>query len=261
MAILVLTSTCGSPGVTSTAVGLALCWPRSVLLADCDPGAHQSVLAGFLAGQSPNGKGLLRIAEAHRDRRPLPEVILDQTIPLAGDTDARRLFLPGFSKAGSAALFGGVWVDLLQAFDRLGDVGIDVIIDAGRCGGQGLPAAMVEHAAAVGLVLRSNLRSIMSARIHSASLTGQGRFEPDSSLGLVLVGSDDPYGAGEISKALGVPVFATVARDDQHAAHLSDGQPRSRKFNTSSLAKSLHSAAATLSGLLQQSTERVGSVR
>ena len=105
MAILILTSTSGSPGVTTLAVGLALVWPRSVLLADCDPGAHQAVLAGYLAGQSPNGKGLLRVAEAHRDGRPLREVVVDQAIPLTDDTTERRLFLPGFTKPGSANLF------------------------------------------------------------------------------------------------------------------------------------------------------------
>ncbi len=82
MAILMLTSAGGSPGVTTLAIGLALTWPRPVLLADCDPGAHQAVLAGYLHGQSSSGKGLLRVAEAHRDRRPLREVVIDQCLPL-----------------------------------------------------------------------------------------------------------------------------------------------------------------------------------
>jgi hypothetical protein len=71
MAILVLGSVSGSPGVTTLAVGLALAWPRRIVLADCDPGAHQAVLAGYLAGRRSGGRGLLRVAEAHRDRRPL----------------------------------------------------------------------------------------------------------------------------------------------------------------------------------------------
>src|SRR4029434_11328260 len=62
MAILLLTSTAGSPGVTTLAVGLAITWPRPILLADCDPGAHQAILAGYLAGRSTSGKGLLRLA-------------------------------------------------------------------------------------------------------------------------------------------------------------------------------------------------------
>ena len=85
MAILILTSAGGSPGVTTLAVGLALTWPRPVLLADCDPGAHQAILAGYLTGQSSHGKGLLRVAEAHRDRRPLREVVIDQCLPLTGE--------------------------------------------------------------------------------------------------------------------------------------------------------------------------------
>src|SRR4051812_49193723 len=121
MAILVLTSTAGSPGVTTLAVGLALTWPRPILLADCDPGAHQAILAGYLAGRSTGGKGLLRVAEAHRDRRPLREAVLDQTLPLSIEQDIRRLFLPGFTKPSSAAHFAGVWDDLAEAFDRLAD--------------------------------------------------------------------------------------------------------------------------------------------
>jgi len=140
MAILLLTSTSGSPGVTTLAVGLALTWPRPILLADCDPGAHQAILAGYLAGRSVNGKGLLRVAEAHRDRRPLREAVLDQTLPLSAEEESRRLFLPGFTKPGSAMHFGGVWEDLADALDRLGEVDIDVILDCGRLGPSGLPA-------------------------------------------------------------------------------------------------------------------------
>ena len=134
---MILTSASCSPGVTTRAVGLALTWPRPVLLADCDPGAHQAILAGYLAGQSAQGKGLLRVAEAHRDRRPLREVVIDQTISLTADDGERRLYLPGFTKPGSAAHFGAVWEDLADTFDRLGDLDFDVIIDAGRLGPSG----------------------------------------------------------------------------------------------------------------------------
>ncbi|HLT60496.1 MAG TPA: hypothetical protein VK020_04855, partial [Microlunatus sp.] len=119
MALFALTAAGGSPGATTTALGLALSWPRAVLLVDADPGAHQAVLAGFLGGQSPGGRGLVRIAEAHRDRRPLREVIIDQSIPLAGDAGPRRLFLPGFAKPGNARLFAGVWPELVEALRRL----------------------------------------------------------------------------------------------------------------------------------------------
>lgn len=257
MAILVLTSASGSPGVTTLAVGLALSWPRSVLLADCDPGAHQAVLAGFLAGQRGNGKGLLRVAEAHRDRRPLREVVVDQALPLTDQAEPRRLFLPGFSRPGSAALFDGVWLDLMQAFDRLEDAGFDVIVDAGRLPAAGLPSALAESSAATCIVTGSNLRAVTSARVHLPTLAEQTPSSTDPAANVVVVGPGRPYGAAEIGKALGLPVAATVAHDPEAAAHLSDGRPRSRRFDSSPLARSLHAAAGNLAETLRRSTDRV----
>lgn len=260
MATLILTSTAGSPGVTTLAVGLTLVWPRSVLLADCDPGAHQAVLAGYLRGQSPQSKGLIRVAEAHRDGRPLRDVIIDQTLPLTSESGPSRLFLPGFAKPGSANLFGGVWRDLSESFDRLDDVGFDVLIDAGRTAGQWLPTPLLESAALTCVVLRSNLRAVMSARVHLGTLSEQSEASgAEGRIGLLLVGEGQPYGRQEISKALGMPVLATVAADHTTAMHLSDGAPRQRKFELSPLAKSLHTAAGTLSTHLQRTVDRIRS--
>ena len=261
MAILILTSAGGSPGVTTLALGLALTWPRPVLLADCDPGAHQAVLAGYLRGQSSSGKGLLRVAEAHRDRRPLREVVIDQCLLLTGEDGDRRLFLPGFTRPGSASHFGAVWEDLADTFDRLGDVDVDVIIDAGRLGPTGLPIPLVERSALTALVLGSTLRAVMSARVHLPTITDHSRLSSSTrhQFGLVVVGEGQPYGRSEIGKALGVPVVADVARDPQAAAHLSDGAPRPRRFDTSPLVRSLRSAATTLAATLQRSTELVRS--
>jgi hypothetical protein len=261
MAILILTAAGGSPGVTTLALGLALTWPRPVLLADCDPGAHQAVLAGYLHGQSGSGKGLLRVAEAHRDRRPLREVVIDQCLPLTGEDGDRRLFLPGFTKPGSASHFGAVWEDLADTFDRLGDVGVDVIVDAGRIGPTGLPVPLVERSALTALVLGSTLRAVMSARVHLPTLTDHSRLSSTArhQFGLVVVGEGQPYGRGEISKALGVPVVADVARDPQSASHLSDGAPRPRRFDSSPLVRSLRETATTLAAVLQRSTELVRS--
>lgn len=258
MAILLLTSTSGAPGVTTLSVGLALCWPRSVLLADCDPGAHQAVLAGYLAGTSADGKGLLRVAEAHRDRRTLTEVIIDQSVPLADDDGTSRLFLPGFARPSSASLFAGVWPDLAEAFAALDDHGIDVIIDAGRIGAAGLPAALVERAQLTALVLRSDLRSIVSARVHLLALRELPRLQASQrSLGLILVGAGQPYTAREIGKSLGVPVIAEIADDPATARHLSDGDPRHRKFDSSKLARSLHTTAGQLASRFEATTELV----
>jgi hypothetical protein len=259
MAILLLTSTSGSPGATTLAVGLALTWPRPILLADCDPGAHQAILAGYLAGRSAGGKGLLRVAEAHRDRRPVREAVLDQTLPLSAEQDSRRLFLPGFTKPSSAMHFGGVWEDLAEAFDRLGEVDLDVIIDCGRLGLYGLPAALLERSALTAVVVTSTLRSIMSARVHLPTLRDHARLGSADRrhLGLIVVGEGQPYQRSEIAKALEVPVITTIAHDRQTAAHLSEGRPRHRRFDTSPLMRSIRDASSELSSTLQRSAELV----
>jgi hypothetical protein len=261
MAILLLASTGGAPGVTTLAVGLALTWPRPILLADCDPGAHQAILAGYLGGRSTGGKGLLRVAEAHRDRRPLREAVLDQTLPLSAEEESRRLLLPGFTKPASAMHFGGVWEDLTEAFDRLGEVDMDVIIDCGRIGLSGPPAAMLERSAVTAVVVTSTLRSIMSARVHLPTLRDHPRLTSADRehIGLIVVGENQPYRRGEIARALDVPVITSIAHDRQSAAHLSDGRPRHRRFDTSPLIRSIRDAASQLSSSLQHSAELVSS--
>jgi hypothetical protein len=260
MAIFVLTSVSGSPGVTTLGIGLALAWPRSVLLADCDPGAHQAVLAGYLTGQSAGGKGLLRVAEAHRERRPLREVIVDQALPLADDPQHSRRFLPGFARPGSAAIFGAVWPDLVDAFDELGSIGVDVLIDAGRLGPLGLPGPLAEAAALTGLVLRSDLRSVVSAQIHlPIMLADQDQTAAEARLGLLVVGEGMPYAAAEIGRALGVRPLAAIPYDMAAAGHLSDGRARTRKFAGSAFARALHTTATDLSTRLDEHTDLIGS--
>lgn len=247
MAIIALTAAGGAPGATTTAVGLAICWPRSVILVDADPGAHQAVLAGFLAGQDPGGRGLVRVAEAHRDRRPLREVIIDQAIPLAVAVGPRRLFLPGFAKPGNARLFAGVWPELIEAMRRLDEYGIDVIIDLGRGSADGLPPSLTESADLIAVVLRSSLRSIMSTRVLLTTLDEQTALTGGSvNLGLVVVGEGQPYSNREIATALGRPVRAGFALDPSAAVHLSDGEPRPRRFERSPLTRSLQTAAQAL---------------
>jgi len=231
------------------------------LLADCDPGAHQAILAGYLGGRSTGGKGLLRVAEAHRDRRPLREAVLDQTLSLSAEEESRRLLLPGFTKPASAMHFGGVWEDLAEAFDRLGEVDMDVIIDCGRIGPSGPPAALLERSALTAVVVTSTLRSIMSARVHLSTLHDHPRLTSADRehIGLIVMGENQPYRRGEIARALDVPVVTSIAYDRQSAAHLSDGRPRHRRFDTSPLIRSIRDAASQLSSSLQHSAELVSS--
>ena len=74
MAVYALTSAAGSPGVTTTALGLALEWPNQVLLVDADPvggSAIQLTVAG--AGESAETAAPLAAGDWEcraRDGRP-----------------------------------------------------------------------------------------------------------------------------------------------------------------------------------------------
>jgi hypothetical protein len=261
MAVLVLTSCSGAPGVTTLAVGLALTWPRRALLVDADPGAPQAVLAGYLTGQSAGGKGLLRVAEAHRDRRDLREAVIDQCLTLAETDGDRRLFLPGFTRPGSATHFAGVWDDLADTLDRLGDVDLDVVVDAGRLGPLGLPPALLERSALTVVLVGSSLRAVLAARVQLPVLAEAQRARSGAGgrTGLVVVDEGHPYRAAEIGKALRVEVVARLPHDPASAAHFSDGAPQHRKFAAAPLVRAVRSTASTFAGVLQQSTALVRS--
>jgi hypothetical protein len=135
-----------------------------------------------------------------------------------------------------------------------------VIIDCGRLVPQGLPAALLERSALTLVVVTSTLRSIMSARVRLPSLRDHPQFTSTDRghLGLIVVGEGKPYGRTEIAKALDLPVTTSIAYDPKAAAHLSDGRPRHRRFDSSPLIRSIRDASSQLSNTLQRSADLVG---
>lgn len=245
MAIVVCASAVGSPGVTTTAVGLALTWDRDVLLVDADRDPSQAVQAGFLRGVDVGGRGLAGIARAHRERRSLHDELATQSVPLTSEDAITRRFLPGFSHPGAPSLFGQVWPDFASALSALGPAGTDVIVDAGRIGREGLPAPLLIEADAVFVCVRSSLPALAALRLHLPGLVEQVEALPGhADLGLAVIGEGRPYSSPEIAKAFGVPVAFTVAFDPDQAAVLSDGAAENRRFGEGSLLRSLRAAAS-----------------
>ena len=102
-------------------------------------------------------------------------------------------------------MFDHIWPKLAEAFVGLGSRGIDVIVDAGRLGRDGLPVALLEIADAIGFVLQSNLKSLAASRLYLPLLAEQVSSLPaDHPLGLMLVGPDRPYSAHEITAQFGI---------------------------------------------------------
>ncbi|MFT4215987.1 MAG: hypothetical protein QM619_02220 [Micropruina sp.] len=252
MAIVVLTSAGNAPGVTTTALGLALTWPRPVLLVDADRTPTQAVLAGYLRGEHPGQRGLGRLLQATRERRPLAELLDDETIelPPLRPVDVPTRFLPGFPHPGVVGLFGSAWPDLMDALaadDR------DVLIDAGRIGVEGLPAPLMQQADQILVVTRTSLVALAGLRLYLPMVA-----ETSTETALVLVGSGMPYSRAEVQGQFATTIAAEVAHAPAPAAVLSDGGRPPRRFGDSSYVRSLRAAATSIVGRLDATRELIG---
>lgn len=262
MAIVLVTSASGAPGVTSTAVGLALVWPSTVMLADCDRTPAQAVLAGYLRGTDASGIGLTGLARAHREGRPLAQAIANETIPLAMG-EVRRTFLPGFATPGAAQLFSQAWAGLGDAFDALSRAGVDVIVDVGRIGPQGPPPGLLTHADSVLVVTRTNLPALSGLRLHLPVLTDSlERLRGTvTGLGIVLVGEGQPYSSKEISDLLGSPVAGALPYDATAAAVLGEGTDEPRRYGDSRYIRSLRTLSSQIVASMAEQRRRIVGVR
>jgi hypothetical protein len=224
MSIFLLVSAAHSPGVTSLAVALAVHAANPTLLVDANREPDQSVLAGYLNGADPSGRGLGALLQAHRERRPLESVISSTTMPLGASSD----FLPGFAHPGMVSLFTPVWPDLASALEAQQRT---VIVDVGRVGATGLPPALVSVCSGVLVVTGSTLPDLAALRLYLSPVieaAGEDR------VGLVLLGPGRPYTGTEIQRRFEVPIWAHVAWQPEEAAVYSQGTHPGRKHPTSS---------------------------
>jgi len=239
MAMYALVSPGGSPGVTTTALALALAWPAPVLLAECDP-AGGDILAGLFAGHLTAPRGLLGVAfEAGRGQAAMAAELAGQVAPLDGS--ASRMFLAGLSDPRQAPGLAPAWPAIART---LAGSAHDVIADCGRLdAGDGQPAAVLAEAVAVVMVLRPSLRQVARARPRIEMITAM-LGGPDR-LSLLLVG-EGGRGAKEVAAALGVPVVASLPLDGKTAAVLSDGEGRRTSLVGRPLLRAAGTAAAAL---------------
>jgi hypothetical protein len=246
MAMYALVSPGGSPGVTTTALALALTWPRPVVVAECDP-AGGAILAGLFAGHLTAPRGLLGVAlDAGRGAGPVASDLTGHLAPL--DDSGNKMFLAGINDPRQAPGLTPSWPVIATA---LASQRADVIADCGRLdAGHGQPASVLAQATAVVMVMRPSLRHIAAARPRidlALSLIGvNGR------LGVLLIGergrgADRSHAASEIAKALGVPVIGTLPDDARTAAVLSDGVGRRSGLSGRPLMRAARTVGVTMS--------------
>ena len=220
MSLIVLTSACGSPGVTTAALGLVLTWHRPAVLVEADPTGGSAILAGYLRGSMAPTDSMIDLALAQRDGELL-QVLPQVTMPLPGSS--ARL-VPGTRSHEQARSLLSLWEPLAGILKSLESTGQDVVVDAGRLGLFGSPEPVIQAADLALLVTRTDLVSLSGARSWAETL--RERFEragATACLGVLLVGEGQPYRASEVSKVLQLPVVGSLAWDPDSAGVLAKG--------------------------------------
>ena len=255
MAVIVLTSASGSPGVTTSALGLALTWPRPLLLVEADPTGGSSMLAGYFRGDTAHTDGLIDLAWAQRDGS-LAEALSQLSIPIQHSSVS---LLPGVRSHGQARGLASLWEPLTLALKVLERSGQDVIVDAGRLGLAHAPEPLVHGADLALLTIRSDLVALSAARSWAETLRAEfDRIGAERSLGVLLVGEGRPYSSRNVAKVLGVPVTASLAWDEKAAAVFSRGATRPRRFDSAALPRSLRAARAAIESTLAANRDSLG---
>lgn len=252
MALIVLTSASGSPGVSTSALGLALAWPRPVLLVDADPTGSRSIPAGYLrGGQLPTADTIVDLAVPARQgtlTEDLPRMLID----LPGSSVQ---MLCGPRRHTQARALSGLWEPLAAEFKRLELTGQDVIVDAGRLGLEGSPMPLLLAADLTLLATRSSLPALVAASSWAPTLLDSfTQRAAGANLGALLIGAGRPYRPAEVAKVLGLPVLAALPWDPPSAQVFSEGAtPPRRKFEQAPLPRALRSAVPAVQTTITES--------
>jgi len=238
MAVVALASASGSPGVTTTALGIALLWPRPVLLVEADPTGGSGLLAGYFRGTREYVGGLIELALTSSS-------IHDGLAEVSQRIEGTRVsFVAGTRSHTQAPALRDLWQPLSEELIDLESTGQDVIVDAGRLGLAGSPQPLLANADMTLIVTRTTLPALSAVRSWADSAQ-RDTFDWQQT-GVAVVGEGQPYGSREVSQVLGLPVVATLADDRDSAAVLSRGAAPPKRFDTGPLTRSLRAAIASI---------------
>jgi MinD-like ATPase involved in chromosome partitioning or flagellar assembly len=213
MTLVAIGSVKGSPGATTAAVAFGACWPadRRVVVVEADP-AGGDVAARFGLAPEP---GLVSLASATR-RSATPDALWAHTQELPG-----RLAVvvgPASAKQSRAAL--AMLVPAVIA--RWGELNADVLVDCGRLDPSSPCLDLLAQSDLAIVVVRPGLAELHHLASRVADLRSRCVL-----LTVVLSGAG-PYGAGEVSDAVGAEVVGVIPWDPSGASLLA-GTPGSAR--------------------------------
>ena len=242
----VVTSGKAAPGVTTSTWALALAWPGPLLVADCDP-AGGDMAPGLLAGRVSADRGLLSWSTAARRGVPAMQaatLVAEHAVKLPEQPQV--WLVPGVTTAAQGTSFTAEgWERLASALQTSSaSIGRDALVDAGRLVNERGCWPVLRAADRVLLAVRPSVRSV-----HAAQDAVQRVRQELGDLARVaaLVIGNGPYPAGEVAKALQLPLAGSLPYDRTAAAVLSDGAMSSMKtLRRSALLRAASGLAAEL---------------
>lgn len=259
MAVIYLTSVSGSPGVTTTSVGLAMNWPRPVVLVEADIARPSGILPGFLRGQMDHSRGLTPLAVQHQRGQLSPRSIWEQSV-LLGEN---RFLIPGFSNIAAGAGAGpSFWNALGATLSAIATQGADVLVDAGRFGVRDDRKALMQLSDLVALIARPVMPDIAAVRARRRELIEiLSAVGHDDWLTLLLVDAqDEAFRDNEVAKAVELPVLNRLTADSRAAAVYSVGTEPTQKTKKSPLARDLALLPDVLEQAIRERRDRLGAI-
>jgi hypothetical protein len=267
MALVVLVSAKGAPGVTTLTVALAALTPGAVA-ADLDPDGGDLGLRYRRPDGAPLDAelGLLSLAAGLRRDLPghrwLPSAGADPLTGVEAPEGPTRLedhlqvtgggldLLLGVNGPEQAVGLGPLWSPLARA---LSEAGRTIYADCGRVGPAAPTMPVLHQADAIIVVARPEVEELahLRERLRFLNSAVPGRFAGRAQIGVVLVAPErDRAVAGRTeqllhSSGVGVPVLGTMA-EDQKGAEALRGMNRSR-LSRSTLIRSVRSLLPSVS--------------
>lgn len=238
MAVVALTSASGSPGVTTTALGLALLWPRPVMLVEADPTGGSNLLAGYFRGAQEYDAGLIELALTGSN---VSDALADVARPIEGTMVS---FVAGTRSHTQSSALRDLWAPLAEALGELEAMGQDVIVDAGRLGLRSSPEPLLDAADLALLVSRTALPNLSALRSWAEAFQRPALDWHQSAV--LLIGEGQPYSARDVTEAVSLPVLASLPDDPESAAVFFRGAKPPNRFETGSLARALSSTVAAI---------------
>ncbi|PPG77493.1 hypothetical protein C5D98_15020 [Rathayibacter rathayi] len=264
MSSVLFLSLAGSPGVTTTALAMTMTWPQSALLIEADTSHYSSILPGFLRAQVPHTRGIgeLSVLSSNSGGLDLNQ-IWGQTISLVDDQPegaAERRLVPGFKDPAAARAMDGFWAQLGSTVASFEGMGMDVLVDAGRWIVGDRRQALLKLADVVVIVARPTLSDVVATHVRLPSIREQlAAAGHEGSLALLVVepASEPRLPSTEIRKALGLEPLGRIAWDEKTAPVFSAGESAARRFEKTSLGRSIQPAIGAIRAQLDRQRERL----